>query len=379
LSRLIEQTLAEQLNITAHEIEYRKHLFDFTPEDAARLKLCRPLLEDKIDAVIETFYARQIDNDEIADIIGDADTLARLKRTLRVYVLDLCGGVYDQAYVNSRLHIGKVHRRMGVSPKLYMSSMRLLQNLLEQALDACRTANRSAGDLAAMKSALHKILLLDAQFVFDAYIDSYMMDVDSVKHEVENYAHALQMKVSPGTRQLRQLSTHDALTDLYNYRSFYDFLDRELAAAERYRLPVCLVYFDLNSFKQINDEKGHEAGNRVLADVGAALLDSLRQIDIPCRYGGDEFCLILPRTEIAAAHMLCERFMAHYDALAAEPVHFSFGICQAGPETFPGRDGMLKSADILMYRAKEKSRGKPGSYMESEHLSPAAGSKPAAA
>jgi len=215
--------------------------------------------------------------------------------------------------------------------------------------------------------------------VFDAYIDSYMMDVDTVKHEVEGYANALQMKVSPGSRQLRQLSTRDALTKLYNYRSFYDSLERELAAAERHRLPVCLVYFDLNGFKQINDEKGHETGNRVLADVGRALLESLRQIDIPCRYGGDEFCMILPRTETDAARMLCERFTEHYDSIAEAAMHFSFGICQAGPADFADSDSLLKAADELMYAAKTKSRAAPGSYIEANILTNESAGETAAA
>jgi diguanylate cyclase (GGDEF)-like protein len=258
---------------------------------------------------------------------------------------------------------------MGVSPKLYMSSIRYLQELLEATLDGWNGDERPPGDLKAEKSSLHKILFLDAQFVFDAYIDSFLLDVDSVKIEVDEYARSLQMTASPGTRQLREISTRDSLTGLYNHRSFNEFMARELATARRHHLPICLVYFDLNGFKKINDNKGHEAGNRVLADVGKALLDSLREIDIPCRYGGDEFCLILPRTELKAAKMLCNRFIRRFHSTSSQDVHFSFGIAQAGPVGFVEMDELLQMTDRLMYRAKDKSRTSPGSYIEAENIS----------
>jgi diguanylate cyclase (GGDEF)-like protein len=368
MQKQTDQTLAEQLNITPHEIEYRKHLFDFTDEDVKRLLSCRRLIEDKTEDIIEEFYVHQTNNAEISTIIGDADTLRRLRQTLSKYVQELFGGVYDQDYVNRRLHIGKIHRRIGVSPKLYMSSIRLLQELLDEALDEGSGAGRPAGDLKEEKSSLHKILFLDAQFVFDAYIDSFIMDVDNVKTEVEGYAHTLQMTVSPGTRQLREISTHDSLTQLYNHRSFIDFLQRELATAKRHHLPVCLVYFDLNGFKKINDAKGHEEGNRVLADVGKALSESIREIDIPCRYGGDEFCLVLPRTEIESAEMVCNRFIARFQDISSEKVDFSVGIIQAGPVDFVDMDDFLQTADRLMYDAKKKSRTIPGSQIKSETL-----------
>ena len=93
----------------------------------------------------------------------------------------------------------------------------------------------------------------------------------------------------------------------------------------------------------------------------------------------DEFCMILPCKEIAAARMLCERFIAYFDSIAREPMHFSFGICQTGPAEFTDTDSVLKTADELMYGAKAKSRAAPGSKIECQIVKHGGAGEPAAA
>ena len=105
--KFLEQTLVEQLSITDHEIEYRKHLFDFTDADVARLLAWRDYMAGRADEVVGQFYARQAEKPEIAAVIGDAESLKRLHATFRQYLLELFGGVYDKSYVNKRLRIGK--------------------------------------------------------------------------------------------------------------------------------------------------------------------------------------------------------------------------------------------------------------------------------
>lgn len=366
--KYLDQTLMEQLQLNHHEIEYRKHLFDFTDEDVARLVSCKPVIEDKVEDIVNEFYRLQARKTEVASIIGDADTLARLHGTLRRYVRDLVGGQYGMDYVGSRLRVGKVHRRMSVTPKLYMSSVRLLQSLLDRALDDWGRQANPPRSMAAEKASLHKLLLLDAQFVLDAYIDCFVLDVDAAKREVEAYAEEFEIRNAEQTRHLRELSTRDSLTGLYNHRAFYDFLDRELAVAERHVLPLSLVCLDLDGFKVINDTMGHQEGDCVLAAVGMAILDTVRKIDIPCRYGGDEFCLILPRTHVAPAEVVCDRLIECFRANSDHDVSFSIGVAQTGPHQFVGRDTLLRQADMLMYQAKERRRATPGFNVQSQTL-----------
>ena len=131
-----EQTLLEQMRITEFDIEARKALISFKEEDFEQLKSLRSLIESKIDNLVSEFYKRQTEIPEIALLIGDADTLARLISAQRNYVLDLFSGIYDLEYVNNRLRIGLVHKRIGVEPKLYLSA-----NLLFIVFFICSPSN----------------------------------------------------------------------------------------------------------------------------------------------------------------------------------------------------------------------------------------------
>ncbi|MFA7518457.1 protoglobin domain-containing protein [Shewanella sp.] len=111
-----EQTLFEQMRITELEIESRKALFSFTGGDVKALQSFKPIIEENIDKIVDDFYGLQTSVSEIALLIGDSDTLARLRTAQRRYVLDLFNGVYDLEYVNNRLRIGLVHKRMVLSP-----------------------------------------------------------------------------------------------------------------------------------------------------------------------------------------------------------------------------------------------------------------------
>lgn len=362
----LTQTLVEQLNLNQHEIEYRKHLFNFTETDVACLTDWHDYMAGCVENIVVQFYSRQVESAEIAEIIGDADTLRRLHVVFIKHVLELFGGVYDIDYVNSRLRVGKVHRRMGVTPRLYISSMRLLQSLVEAAMNAAEAHGRDPASIAAAKLSVRKIFLFDTQFILDAYIDSFIHEADQAKREVEAYANSLEIQVTDKMRQMRENSIKDSLTGLYNYRALIDYLAREIAVAERYSLPLSLIYFDLNGFKKINDISGHDRGDEILAHVGKVITDTVRQIDIPCRYGGDEFCIVLPRTDITAAQGLAARLITRSRRLLDDSVSFSIGIVQSGPEHFLELYALLKKADELMYQAKKMARISPDYYVCAE-------------
>ena len=95
-------------------------------------------------------------------------------------------------------------------------------------------------------------------------------------------------------RKLEELSFVDALTGLYNFRYMQRALEIEMERTRRTKLPTGLVMIDLDHFKNVNTLYGHECGNAVLAEFGKVLKESVRVIDVPCRYGGEEFALILP-------------------------------------------------------------------------------------
>ncbi|MEO5374181.1 MAG: GGDEF domain-containing protein [Alphaproteobacteria bacterium] len=363
---ITNQTLLEQMHITDREIEMRKRLFDFTDKDVAHLVACKERVAENLDAIVDEFYAIQVSHPEVALVIGDAETLNRLKASMRRYIVELFEGYYDAEYVNKRLRVGKIHKRIGVTPKLYMSAIRLLQSILTRYVERDSAQKHACSACQDQRLALQKLILFDTQLVFDTYIGSLMSELESAKSDVEDYATSLEEKVALRTRQLSELSSRDPLTGLYNQRTFYESLRRELAVAERGQHPVSLVYFDLNGFKKVNDSEGHKTGDALLELVAATLREVVREGDWACRYGGDEFCIILPRTRTAEARGLCQRLIERFDGKPTRNVTFSLGIAETGPATFIDMNQLVRNADALMYVAKAESKINPGHHIRTD-------------
>ncbi|HFD88245.1 MAG TPA: GGDEF domain-containing protein [Gammaproteobacteria bacterium] len=358
----MEHTFTEQIQVSELEIQQRKDLLNFTKEDAARLKSHRKNIAKRIDHIVEDFYARQVKIPEIRHLIGDEKTLMQLKNKMHHYILELFDGCYDCDYVERRLHIGEVHNRIGVSPKLYLSALYLLQSSLNQEIDRYADANQADNSVPALKEALHKLISLDTQFVFDSYISNLISELASAKNELSNYASGLEYIVAQRTQELEALSRQDSLTKLYNQRAFYEQIHQEMANAERHKDHLCLAYLDLNKFKLINDRQGHMAGDDVLASVGTCLLNSLRTTDFPCRYGGDEFVVIMPRTNLAEAICVCQRFITAFEQ-ASTGTTISIGIANSSPDKQMDADNLIKAADKQMYKAKQKAHKDGASHI----------------
>lgn len=165
---------------------------------------------------------------------------------------------------------------------------------------------------------------------------------------------------------LREQSIRDHLTGLFNRRYLEETLERELHRASRKGLSLGIIMFDVDDFKHFNDTYGHAAGDSVLHELGSFLLGHVRVEDIPCRYGGDEFVVILPdapqkvieeRAELI--YKYAEKFYLPYEGQNLEAVKLSIGIA-----IFP-RDGsssteILKFADDALYLAKREGRNHVG-------------------
>lgn len=356
----VDKTLADQLQINEREIAYRKSLLGFNDEDVEKLLSCRDIVVRDIDTIVDTFYANQLEVTEISLLIGDAETLQRLRMSMRRYVLELFEGYYDAEYVNKRLRIGKVHNRIGVSPKLYISAITLLEVVVDAHLKLSMPEGDEDGSREGLRMALHKLLMFDVQLVFDTYITSLVAEVETAKGELELYAEGLEATVRERTRQLEELSTRDQLTGLFNKRAFLDSLRREVSMAERTREPIALAYIDLNGFKTLNDEQGHQVGDQILHLVGETFLKVVREVDVACRYGGDEFCVIMPRTGTAEARIAAGRIVEAFEALDTKGVSFSMGIAVSKSDTPPDMEAFIRMADRLMYQAKELAHEEGG-------------------
>lgn len=193
--------MLEQMQITEEEINRRRELLRFGGEEAALLLSCRSLIENELEVIIEEFFQAQAADQEISRLVGDADTLRKLHATQRQYVLDLFNGRTDINYVNNRLMIGLIHKRIGVEPKLYLSAVKILKDILYQALER-RISDKRV--LAETCHALDKLLYFDITLVFDTYTRSLVSEVESAKYRLEVYASSLEVQVSERTNQLEE-------------------------------------------------------------------------------------------------------------------------------------------------------------------------------
>jgi diguanylate cyclase (GGDEF)-like protein len=163
--------------------------------------------------------------------------------------------------------------------------------------------------------------------------------------------------------KVQELTVQDDHTGLFNSRHLKRQLENEVMRATRFGHPVSLIFFDLDHFKRVNDTLGHPAGSQVLHEVGALLLRTLRSTDVPVRYGGDEFVVLMPETSkdqaVLAAKRICSEIGSEpfLRSEARGPVHLtaSMGIA-AFPDDARDPDNLLRKADEAMYRVKAAGR-----------------------
>jgi|WetSurMetagenome_2_1015567.scaffolds.fasta_scaffold00368_21 diguanylate cyclase (GGDEF)-like protein len=159
--------------------------------------------------------------------------------------------------------------------------------------------------------------------------------------------------------ELIRLSAHDGLTGLLNHSSCYQKIDAEIKRYARYKTPVSILMMDFDNFKAINDSSGHQAGDGVLRAVGAVLREEARDPDICCRYGGDEFVVILPLTESREASILADRLKARIEqsSFDGKTVTVSIGIASSGQHVDSSRD-LVRLADSALYQAKRGGKNR---------------------
>ena len=161
---------------------------------------------------------------------------------------------------------------------------------------------------------------------------------------------------------LRHQVITDPLTGLFNVRHFRASLELEIERTARTRIPTSLMMVDLDHFKQVNDVWGHETGNRVLKMVSRLITQATRQLDIQCRYGGEEFAIILPTTGILLATQVAERLRLLIENSEIEvdqkilKVTASIGLSECSePEQYTA-GALVEATDAMLYQAKEQGR-----------------------
>jgi len=283
----------------------------------------------------------------------------------------------------ARTHLDAASERaavggLGVSLRVRCAVYLLLSQVLEAsgdvvaALAAARQWQRLAGERAQLASRAHyqaaalQTELLMLQHQLDEK-DAQRRATERARAELEATNKALSQKIDEVQalqEALRQQATRDELTGLFNRRHLNNTLPAMWALAQRENKPLAVAIIDLDHFKRVNDEHGHDAGDRLLTAFGRLLASSLRKSDVACRYGGEEFCVLMPETDAAGARrkiaVLLKRWRVESLMLgAAGPggTSFSAGVADSTAAT-ANWQALLKRADDELLTAKRTGRNR---------------------
>lgn len=180
-------------------------------------------------------------------------------------------------------------------------------------------------------------------------------------------AYVYQLQLQQSMAQLEQANRTDGLTGVYNRRYWQQQLGYEVARAVRYQHSLALLLFDLDKFKQLNDQYGHQGGDAVLVELSAIIGALLRDTDLLGRYGGEEFGVVLPETDlqgaVLVANRICKAVAEHQLLFNGQTLSVTVSI---GVSSFKGQtaDELIQQADMALYNAKRQGRNRVIAWQE---------------
>lgn len=154
---------------------------------------------------------------------------------------------------------------------------------------------------------------------------------------------------------MKDLAIRDYLTGMYNRRLFMTALDKEYYRSKRYGTPLSMIMIDLDDFKHLNDEYGHQHGDQVLKTVAEVIKRRTRDADIAARFGGEEFIVLAPGAEIEKASSLAERLR---EGIAETGTTASFGVAYYPNDSIQFPDDLIRLADQALYKAKTEGKNR---------------------
>jgi diguanylate cyclase (GGDEF)-like protein len=269
----------------------------------------------------ETLYPKQLHLDLVAAIAGDRRLTTEEQQYFRQLLAKYGNKVYvDMLFILTHQHFAEESARY------------LWQNIIFHKNTMERLLSRSVGiSVAAM---------------------DYFANIDE-------RIHAPSVISKEKIAEIAEIALKDGLTQLFDVSTFRTKLETEIKRYKRYGSEVSLIMMDIDDFKQINDNWGHPEGDRVLCDISRLLLKSARDLDICCRYGGEEFAVVLPQTGYQEAMRLAERFRKRVETFFKGnlPVTISLGVATC-PLNASSAESLIAKADKALYKSKRCGKNK---------------------
>ena len=219
---------------------------------------------------------------------------------------------------------------------------------VESAFVDAEKRGSSAEDVATLLESLSKVLGTIEEQATD--INRYALRLDNAYREIET-----------SSARLKEFSFKDEVTGLYNRRFFSIRLEEEVSRYRRFSHPVSVVLLDLDGFKAVNDDLGHVAGDETLRGVAEILLRHSRGINVICRYGGDEFAVLLVETSKAGAWLYADRIrsmLTNHRFAHGRQITASFGIAALPEDVAPSPDELIRASDEALYSAKRAGKNR---------------------
>jgi len=214
-----------------------------------------------------------------------------------------------------------------------------------------------------------------ASYSFERYMRSDFLQRRTINERTDELRSAL-LEVEKARGKAEALSQLDPLTGLYNRRYFFSVAEQELERTARNHHCVSVIMLDIDHFKNINDSHGHRTGDMVLQEVARKISDTIRTIDTPCRYGGEEFAILLPETDLSASELIGCRLRQVIEAMrinngdGAILITASVGIASLTGGDYTKADVLVEMADQALYDAKKAGRNQVKLWKEMEGGAP---------
>ena len=245
---------------------------------------------------------------------------------------------------------------LSVRRMLWVIFFSLLGTVMMVYLEAYENLHRFVREYSI--SGFKEFIVFFPVFIAMGFVLFSAKQIKDLESEIKKRRKTEEMLIE-SEKRFRKLSITDELTGLFNVRYFFNQLKAEIERADRYRTPLCLIFVDIDNFKNYNDKYGHLEGDQVLRKIAQAIQSCMRGPDSAYRYGGDEFVGILPETREQGATIVAERikkivntheFLPNPDKAVYMTVSVGFAEYTPGE----GEEAFVKRADMNMYVAKNK-------------------------
>lgn len=321
---------------------------DLKPSDRSLVDI----LHDQVIApaasrIIDDFYQYLLGIPQMRKYLP-ANVIPRLKRTQEEYLLSFGLEFNTPYYFEYRLRIGIAHERVGLTMDLYLAAYRQLTMLIISAIPA--SLHTRSEIHKSLINLILKIAALDSSLAMETYVAARIASMSESIADLQEQQQELTIEIQ-----------RDALTGTHSRRHVIEHLDHMIHSKQRQSdFKFCIAMLDLDHFKKVNDTYGHLVGDRLLHYIAATMQQSIRSIDLLGRYGGEEFIIIFPDTDIKTACLIAERVRNNVSAnpyiIDEHSITSTISIGVSEYHHDDNNEKILQRADAALYEAKNSGR-----------------------